>query len=201
MEDLAKRKVVDVRQIHFYERHTSVPDLFAFLKATTPASTPIEAWEVGSFFKDTQSDSAERSQEVLKTMSLVLGEGARVAVWLPLAFDPGGRNSDEPRYGLLEPDGAVRESGKLFQAMVEAARGAKALKVAQGAVTGVGFEKNGTTTAFVWADKPATLTLKPGESAVPAGGSGAGSTGRVTVGTAPMQLRLKSDVKTFLEAQ
>lgn len=201
MEDLAKRKVVDVRQIHFYEMHTSVPDLFAFLRATTPASTPIEAWEVGSFFKDTQSDSAERSQEVLKTMSLVLAEGARVAVWLPLAFDPGGRNSDEPRYGLLEPDGAVRESGKLFQAMVEAARGAKAVKVAHGTVTGVGFEKNGTTTAFVWADKPATLTLKPGESAVPAGGTGAGSTGRVTVGSAPMQLRLKSDVKTFLEAQ
>ena len=55
-------KVVDVRQIHFYEMHTSVPDLFAFLKATTPASTPIEAWEVGSFFKDTQSDSAVRAR-------------------------------------------------------------------------------------------------------------------------------------------
>jgi len=36
---------------------------------------------------------------------------------------------------------------------------------------------------------------------LPAGGSGAGSTGRVTVGSAPIQLRLKSDVKTFLEAQ
>ena len=47
MNDLAGRKVVDVRQIHFYETYSSVPALFSYLRADHTASTPIEAWEVG----------------------------------------------------------------------------------------------------------------------------------------------------------
>ncbi|HEY7723624.1 MAG TPA: hypothetical protein VIB11_17450 [Pedococcus sp.] len=201
MSDLARRKVVDVRQIHFYETYGSVPALFSYLRATTPTSTPIEAWEVGRFDRSGDSESVERDEEMLKTMSMVLAEGAAVAIWLPLAFDPQGRNSDEPRYGLLEPDGRVRESGRLFQAMLDASRGARAVKVDDAGLTGVAFEKPGSTTAFVWADDTATIELGAGETASAVGKTAEGRSGRVTVDGQPVQLTLKSPVKSFLEAQ
>jgi hypothetical protein len=201
MTDLANRKVVDVRQIHFYEKYTSVPELFAYLDAHTPKGMPIEAWEVGSFYRGSDADTPERSQEMVKSMSLVLAEGATVAVWLPLAFDPGGRNPDEPRSGLLEPDGRVREAGRLFQTMFEAARGARAVEVAGHGLMGVAFEKSGGTTAFVWADQGATITLGSGETASPVGATSEGKGGQVTVGAAPLQLKLKGTLNDFMEAQ
>jgi hypothetical protein len=156
---------------------------------------------VGSFYRGSDADTPERSQEMLKTMSLVLAEGATVAIWLPLAFDPGGRNPDEPRSGLLEPDGRVREAGRLFQAMLAAARGATAVKVADRGLAGVAFEKSGGTTAFVWADSKATINLGAGETATAVGATTGGTTGAVTVGPAPLQLRLKGTLNDFLEAQ
>jgi hypothetical protein len=199
MSDLARRKVVDVRQIHFYESHAAVPDLFAYLRSTTPTSVPIEAWEVGRFERDGSEDGTETA-EMVKTVSLVLGEGARAALWLPLAFDPGGRNSDEPRFGLLEPDGTVRPAGALFQGMLAASQGAKAVRVHGAGLTGVGFERAGRTTAYVWSDQGATVDLGRGETAVRLG-QGAAATGRVKVDGTPVRLVLTGTVKEFLEAQ
>lgn len=199
MTELAQRKIVDVRQVHFYETWSSVRDLFDYLHATTPPQVPVEAWEVGRFDRDSGTDGSE-SVEMLKTVSLVLAEGARVAVWLPLAFDPGGRNSDEPRFGLLEPDGTVRAAGALFAEMVKAAGGATTRAVSAGSLTGVAFERAGRTTAFVWSATPVGLKLGSGESARPVGERTA-ATGRVTVGPTPVQLVLKVPVKQFLEGQ
>ena len=83
MNDLARRKVVDVRQIHFYETYSpSLPCSPTCVPHHT-ASTPIEAWEVGRFARTVDAETAERDDEMLKTMSLVLAEGATVAIWLP----------------------------------------------------------------------------------------------------------------------
>ena len=203
MRQLAAGKVTDVRQIHFYEKYSSVPMLFDYLKAHTPYGTPIQAWEVGSFDKSgATSDDATKSEEVLKTMSLVLGEGATVAIWLPLAFDPGGRNSNEPRYGLLEPNGQVRQAGRIFQAMVEASRGAKAVMVSANGMTGVGFDKGTTSTAFVWSDGHAVVQLPDGAKAAsvesldkPTGGA------TTTLGPTPQRLTLPVPTATFLKEQ
>ncbi|MDF2093736.1 hypothetical protein P0Y31_15405 [Knoellia sp. 3-2P3] len=199
MSDLARRKVVDVRQIHFYESYASVPDLFAYLRASTPAGVPIEAWEVGRFDRDSGEDGTE-TVEMLKTVSLVVGEGARAALWLPLAFDPGGRNSDEPRFGLLEPDGSVREAGRVFQELLAASRGAKAVRISSGGMTGVGFERGGRTTAYVWAGQPVSVDLGKGETAQSPGAT-ATRTGRVTVDGTPVRLVLDGTVKDFMEEQ
>jgi hypothetical protein len=202
MRDLAERKVTDIRQIHFYEKYTSVPMLFSYLRANTPATTPIEAWEVGSFFRDAANDTKERTSEVLKTVGLVLAEGASLAIWLPLAFDPGGRNPDEPRFGLLEPDGGVRDAGRLFQSMVSASRGAKVVRVSHDGIAGVGFDKGGKSTAFVWSDRGATLTLSSGETAAPAMETGAPSAvGKVTVGGDPLRLSLLRTTAVFVGGQ
>ncbi len=203
MRDLAARKVTDVRQIHFYEKYSSVPQLFAYLTAHTPYGTPIQAWEVGSFDKTgATTDDAAKSEEVLKTMSLVLAEGATVAIWLPLAFDPGGRNGDEPRYGLLEPDGQVRQAGRIFQSMVDASRGAKAVKISLDGVTGVGFDKADSSTAFVWSDRHVVVQLPDGAKAAPVESLDRATSGAtIALGAAPLRLALPVLTATFLKEQ
>jgi hypothetical protein len=203
MQELASRKVTDIRQIHFYEKYSSVPMLFSFLRAHTPTGTPIQAWEVGSFDKSAATgDDASKSQEVLKTVTLMLAEGAQVVIWLPLAFDPEGRNSDEPRYGLLEPDGQVRQAGRVFQALVEASRGARAVKVAQDGLTGVGLDRGGTSTAFVWSDAGAVVQLSGGGTAAPVEDlEKVASRPTVSIGSDPQRLSLKSPTATFLKEQ
>jgi hypothetical protein len=192
MSDLRRRGVVDVRQIHFYEKYTSVPLLFSYLRATTPPGTPIEAWEVGSFFRGGSTDDASRTNEVLKTLSLVLAQGARVAIWLPLAFDPGGRNPDEPRLGLLEPDGTVRDAGRIFQSLLAASMGAKVTGISQEGLSGVAFGTKAGTTAFAWSDRGSVVQLSSGEMASPVGdGDSQGTSGAVSIGEVPMQLTLK----------
>jgi hypothetical protein len=203
MRQLAASKVTDVRQIHFYEKYSSVPVLFDYLKAHTPYGTPIQAWEVGSFDKSgATTDDATKSEEVLKTMSLVLAEGATVAIWLPLAFDPGGRNGDEPRYGLLEPNGQLRQAGRIFQAMVEASRGAKAVRISVDGMTGVGFDKGTTATAFVWSDSSAVVQLPDGAKAASVESLDKTSTGATaTLGATPQRLVLPVPTATFLKEQ
>ncbi|KRE58807.1 hypothetical protein [Phycicoccus sp. Soil748] len=203
MRQLAASKVTDVRQIHFYEKYSAVPTLFAYLKSHTPYGTPIQAWEVGSFDKSgATTDDATKSEEVLKTMSLVLAEGATVAVWLPLAFDPGGRNGDEPRYGLLEPDGQVRQAGRIFQAMVEASRGAKVVKISVAGMTGVGFDRGGTATAFVWSDGHAVVQLPDGGKAASVESLDKPTAGATTtLGATPQRLTLPVPTATFLKEQ
>ncbi len=105
-EKLQKDKVVDIRQVHFYESWQAAPAFVDYLKATTPAGMPIEAWEVGQFLKDGSLTDEKRAQEMVKTVSVLLAGGVRRVLWLPLVMNPVGRNSNEPRYGLLNPDGS-----------------------------------------------------------------------------------------------
>lgn len=156
---LAEKHVVDVRQIHFYEKWSSVPMLMDYLKRHTPTGVPIEAWEVGSFWKDGDGSEAERSQEVTKTVVDLLAAGAAKVIWLPLTVDPTGRNSDEPRYGLLDPDGTVRPAGSALSSVAGAARGATAVPVASAGLAGVGFEQGGSSTLFVWGTKNVDLPM------------------------------------------
>lgn len=200
MTKLAEEKVTDVRQIHFYEASDAVPLLFTYLHAHTPASTPIEAWEVGSFDKSTTDDKA-RTAEMLRTVSLVLAGGARLAIWLPLAFDPAGRNPDEPRFGLLDPDGTVRDAGRAFQSLVTASHEATVTPVSGHGLSGVGFQRGATTTAFVWAQHPTTVRLASGEEASAPDGSGARSSSSVAVGPEPVRLVLNRTTQVFLGGQ
>jgi hypothetical protein len=203
MRQLATDKVTDIRQVHFYEKYSSVPLLFSYLRAHTPRSTPIQVWEVGRFDRsDGAADEATTSNEVLKTMSLVLAEGATVAIWLPLAFDPDGRNADEPRYGLLEPDGQVRQAGRLFAAMVEASRGATVVKITADGVTGVGFDRDGSSTAFVWSDRNVSVQLPQGSRAASVKSLDEPTSGATAVlGATPHRLLLPVSTATWLKEQ
>jgi hypothetical protein len=204
MTALATEKIVDVRQVHFYEPWTNVPALLAYLKANTPATTPIEAWEVGQFWKGSDAEDTERSNEIVKTMTLLLGGGLRAAIWLPLAFNPGGRNGDEPRYGLLNADGTERVSGQQVAAMVAASRDATAVPVASHGLTGVAFDHGDSADLFVWASgTSATVMLDSGDAVGNVGAQLTAKTAKapVPVGTVPLEIEAKTSLEKFLGAQ
>ncbi|MEP7368264.1 MAG: hypothetical protein ABI662_01330 [Dermatophilaceae bacterium] len=147
---LAQTHVVDVRQVHFYEPWLAVPDLVGYLHAGTPSGTPIEAWEVGTFWMGANVDVTRRTDEMVRSLALLLAGGVRKALWLPLAANRDNRHGEEVRYGLLDPDGTVRATGVTMRAMVEASRGATAAAVITGGLQGVAFQVSGKTTLVVW---------------------------------------------------
>ncbi|MEO6999692.1 MAG: hypothetical protein ABI112_16570 [Terracoccus sp.] len=198
--DLARAKVVDVRQIHFYEKWSSVPDLMAYLAASTPPGTPIEAWEVGRFFRGSDTDDATTTGEVMQTMSGLLASGVRVAIWLPLAVNPDGRNPDEPRFGLLDPSGSVRPAGQMITDLATASRGATAVPVSKGGLTGVGYDGAGGSVLFVWG-ATAPVTVPPGTKAAGPGQAPRPVSGTVDAATAPVQLRTDTSVSAILASQ
>ncbi len=159
---LVVRRVVDVRQLHFYEAWDNLPALLAYVRAAGPPGFPLQAWEVGMFWPDGSGDAATRAGELVKTASLLLAAGVRPLIWLPLAFDPGGRHDDEPRYGLLEPDGTARPAGVAFERLAAAATGAASWEgVAGRDVAGVVFARGSAGTLVVWSPRGAGPQLKP----------------------------------------
>lgn len=154
---LAAAHVVDVRQLHFYERWDNVPALLDYVHATLPAGFPVEAWEVGMFWQHGSADQPARAGELTKTVSLLLAGGVRRVIWLPVAANPNGRNADEPRYGLVDPSGTVRATGAALQALVTATRGASVQSLNRAGVSGVAFGRGGSSTVVFWSDRGTTL--------------------------------------------
>jgi hypothetical protein len=188
---LAATKVVDVRQLHFYEPWDNVPALLDYLDATLPAGFPVQAWEVGMFWVGGSDQPQARAGEVVKTVASLLAGGVRPVIWLPLAYDPAG-SAGEPRYGLLDPDGTVRPAGDAVRSMAAAAGRASSLRAVRStSVSGVAFGAAGSTTLVVWSAGEATVAAPPGggASAQQVGGQqlpwGAGG---LRVGTEPVLL-------------
>ncbi|MBV9041816.1 MAG: hypothetical protein JOZ68_12475 [Acidimicrobiia bacterium] len=111
---LAQDKVVDDFQLHFYERYDNVSALTDMLRASLPSALPVQAWEVGEFWPDAPSDEGTHADELQRAVSGLLGGGVQRVIWLPLAYNPSGRNANELRFGLVDPDGHVRQSGTVF---------------------------------------------------------------------------------------
>jgi hypothetical protein len=165
-ERILNSGLADIRQVHFYEAPEAAGLLMDYLKATTPAGIELQAWEVGSFVKGRDPSEAEMASDVVRTSAALIGGGSTMVIWLPLAFNPGGDNSDEPRSGLLDGSGAPRAGAKAFSAMRAAAVDATVSAVNADGVLGVSFTRAGTTTAYVWKvgsvlTVPSDVTLTP----------------------------------------
>ena len=171
-ESLLTDRTVDVRQVHFYEHFSGVAPLLDYLRATTPPGTPIQAWEVGQFWRDGDGDPASRAAEMVKTVTLLVAGGIGEVSWLPLAYNPNNAAGSEVRYGLLDPDGAEREAGRMLAALADAARGATVTPLpapVAGRLHGVAFVRGEQSTLVLW-------------SASNSAGDGAGGTGRTNRG-------------------
>jgi len=111
---LAQQKLVNDFEIHFYEKYDNVPALLDLLHATLPPALPIQAWEVGQFWPDAPADEHVHADELRQAVNGLLDGGVQRVIWLPLAYNPNGRNPSELRFGLVDPDGRVRESGRVL---------------------------------------------------------------------------------------
>jgi len=111
---LTQQKLIDDFEIHFYEQGDNVPALLDLLHATLPPTLPIQAWEVGQFWPNAPDDEHVHAQDLQVTVNGLLNGGVQRVIWLPLAYNPNGRNPSELRFGLVDPDGRVRESGTVF---------------------------------------------------------------------------------------
>src|SRR6266545_4637503 len=191
---LASRRVVDVHQLHFYESWDNLPGLLAYLRSALPPGFPLQAWEVGMFWPGGGDDQAARAGELTKTVSLLLAAGVRPLIWLPLAFDPEGRHADEPRYGLLEPDGRTRQAGVAFERLAAAVAGADSWEgVAGGDLAGVAIGRGRSSALVVWSQRGAALRLRPqrgGRAERVTGGQVPWGHGGLEVGPQPLLITL-----------
>ncbi len=189
-EKLLDERVVQVRQVHYYEHFSGVPALLEYLKAETPAGTPIEAWEVGQFWSDGDDDATGRAAEMVKVLSQLIAAGIRQVMWLPLAYNPNNRAGSEVRYGLLDPDGREREAGAMLADLVAAARGATVSPIGEGPLSGVAFQRAGETTLVVWSTSgaPVTVPATAGLRSGPVGGQLVATSSAVPVSTTPVVL-------------
>jgi hypothetical protein len=155
---LAKSQVIDAYQLHFYESWDNLPALLAYLHEALPPSFPIEAWEVGMFWRDGSDDEQERAAEVVKTVTTLLAGGVRRVIWLPLAYNSErGDGRGEIRYGLLQPDGRARLAGAALRGVARASSSAAWRAVSTDEVTGIVFGRKGKSTLLLWSDRGTDL--------------------------------------------
>jgi hypothetical protein len=188
-ERLLAAKTVDVRQVHYYEPFDGVPALLAYLRARTPAGTPVQAWEVGQFWRDGEGEDNQRAAEMAQTVVQLVAGGIGSVMWLPLAYNPDNRQGSEVRYGLLDPDGKPRLAGTVLAELAAAARGAVVEPVAGKGLTGVAFRRDGQSALVVWSTGGAVeVPAADGQSAGLLGGGEPGP-GAVRVGARPVLIR------------
>lgn len=197
-ERLLDAGTVTVRQVHFYEHPDGVAPFLEYLSAQTPDGVPIEAWEVGQFWReqagggdDGAGDDPARAAELVRVVSALLAGGVRQVIWLPLAYNPNNRAGAEVRYGLLAPDGTQRQAGRAFADLAAVARDASTIPVSEGPLAGVAFERSGRSALVVWSRSGAPVTV-PAAADLRGGPPGAepSAPGQpVVVGTEPVLLR------------
>ena len=200
---LARNDVTNIRQVHFYEPWQAVPLLLKYLDVTTPPLHPIEAWEVGSFWKDSTATEATRTSEMVHTVALLLGGGVRRVLWLPLATSASNRHGQEIRYGLLDPDGTVRPTGTAMSQLVELSRGATIYPIGTRTLNGVLFDDGSQRSVLVWAGQgTTTLAIGPGATVrTPGEPTGAPSSAPgVAVTSAPVLVTTREAVAQVLHS-
>jgi len=201
-EELLADGTVDIRQLHFYEHFTGVPPLLDYLRARTPAGTPIQAWEVGQFWEDGDGDAASRAAELVKTVTQLVAGGIDQLCWLPLAYNPNNRAGAEVRYGLLDPDGTEREAGRALASLAEAARDATVAPLppdAAAVLAGVAFTRGGSTTLVLWSATGAPVTVPAAATAESATvGAPPRVGGPTTITAIPVLLRADRPVADLL---
>lgn len=203
-DQLAAQHVVDVYQLHFYESWDSVPDLLAYLHAVLPKGFPVQAWEVGQFWVGGSGDAAERAGEVTKTVAQMLAGGVHPVIWLPLSGNGGSDTSGEKRYGLLDADGTVRQSGQALRQLAQVTAHASSWQAVDTAgAQGIAFAGAETSTLVVWSNQgQATLNLKAasGAKATPIGGGTLpGGSGGLRLGTDPVLVTVNGSLQDALK--
>ncbi|HET7389132.1 MAG TPA: hypothetical protein VFJ19_20990 [Nocardioidaceae bacterium] len=145
---LLDRHVFDTRQLHFYESAAVLPAVLAYLRATTPADIPVQAWELG---RSTDPMTGAARAEMVKSVCLLLAAGVREIDWLPLKAP---QSSDESLFALVDDDGTVRPAGNIYRHLARLVRSASYIRAtAVPGVSGVAIGNSRQTTLVLWASQ------------------------------------------------
>ncbi len=194
---LVAAHVVDVRQVHFYEDWSALPALLDYLDAVTPAGTPLEMWELGSFLGTSQLSEAQRNADLVKAIAIALSVGVSKVIWLPLNVDPA--SGDDRLYGLLSARGTMQAASVAFAALSHAARGGTPVAIKDSGIVGLAFDKGSHSTAFIWSDcAPVPVSLPSGSRIGTPGTTGTTRREHTVVGTDPVQMELPMPAERFL---
>lgn len=196
---LAADGVVDITQVHFYEAPENVAALVEMFQRSFPDTVRMEAWEVGRFERLGLTDSppADRSVQAgdaLKSVVSLLAGGAQRVIWLPAAVNPEGRNPDEPRAGLMDPDGTVRPAGAALAALVAATAldGQVMALPAGGRLEGAVFSTPGGPAVLVAWSKDQQVRLPTPGIVLRLVPPGTASEGAVDIGPSPVVIEVPS---------
>ena len=190
-EELVRSRTVDALQLHFYEGPEAVPDLVDYVRRHTPETTPVEVWELGMYRAGQRRTDDAQVQQLAKAVASFLAGGVSRIVYLPTAYDPGGRRESEVRWGLLRPDGTPGPPADVYDLLAQMAAGATIEPVAAAGMQGVVLAHATETNVVVWSERGARLGPQP------AGARAVDMLGRELpwgdVGAVPLTLRLPGD--------
>lgn len=151
-ERLARADTIDAVQVHFYEGPEAVPALVEYVRRHAPDGMPVEVWELGMYRPGQRRTDQVQADQLARAVVSLLAAGVRRVVYLPTAYDPGGRRETELRWGLLRPDGSVGAPAELYALLAEVTSGATIEPVRSPAVAGVLAARGTETTAVLWSD-------------------------------------------------
>ena len=191
-EELVRTGTVQALQLHFYEDPDAIPDLLEYVRRHTPERTAVEVWELGMYRAGQRQDDRTQADQLATAVASLLAGGIGRIVYLPAAYDPGGRRESEVRWGLLRPDGTAGPAAELYSSLARAASGATVEPVRARGLSGVVLARGGETTLVLWSEPGARLGARP------AGATAADATGDPVpwgdVGSAPLVLKVPGDV-------
>lgn len=126
---------VTAYQLHYYEDPRQLPALLQYIDNHLQAQIPIEAWEIGVAWPGGDYSAAAHAQDVARLLATLLGRRISPVVYLPLAFTPRA-GKEEIFRGLVSPDGAVLEPGRVFARFAAAVEDSTAILPLRGEVDG-----------------------------------------------------------------
>ncbi len=113
---LAKDGVIDDFQLHFYEKWSNVPALMTFLHDVLPTGMPIQVWEAGLFWPDSNGDERVVAGETTRLVYLLLGYGARARRVPAAVVEHGQHRQGDPLRAARRRGQAAGQLRRLCQA-------------------------------------------------------------------------------------
>lgn len=171
-ERLLQTRTVDALQLHFYEGAEAVPDLVDYVRRHTPDGTPAEVWELGMYRPGEPRTEEAHADELAKAVASFLAGGVSRIVYLPAAYDPGGRREREIRWGLLRPDGTAGRAADLYVSLAGSTSEAVLEPVRAPGMSGLLASTATRSTLVLWSETGVRLAGPPPQGIAAVNASG-----------------------------
>ncbi|GAA1012070.1 hypothetical protein Aple_014360 [Acrocarpospora pleiomorpha] len=210
VRDLDENGVFDVYQLHYYDPWALLPEILDYVKRNLPATTTVEAWEVGTFWPGPDYDEKAHGTETAKLVVTLLAAGVRRVVYLPLYYRPNAIAANETWRGLYGADDRPRPAKTVFDQLRQHTATGQWQPLGKPGVTGGAVDLGNRTAFVVWSADGAVVPLAFGEPVgaaevvdLPSGEPRIWGSGPLQVGPEPLLVTLSTPfdrAKRWLES-